>query len=362
MLKSYKNYYLPFLSLSLFSATLRGEFININCYYKIENGNSSYILLTDENENPIQIETKGFDYQNKVYLVDGSNLEKATTLCKEKVQGNFRYFKGISTIAGSLESWHMSYITCDYHVTHYLSNSRESNDLREVLHSFNESRFNFTDDSIQKSKEITLLKEKQEQVCSLEDSLQDYIYPIFYTDFNRTDWLVRKIISKDQEEESLGKEVEIIYYAHDNQLEMEKDSAIKMIFNGLELGAIDHKVSKQIDHLKLRKHIALALATRSQTFEAEITINITQAIASKLMELNKEPINLRIDNKSVRNKHIVTVNDDSDMLKLDSRMVLEVGVEDYTVGYFDCERLIYFNVLTGEFSPETVTVQFWNAL
>ena len=170
--------------------------------------------------------------------------------------------------------------------------------------------------------------------------LKDYLDTIFVVDFPRTNWVVKN---------ERGRPIYSHWVATPSK-ELPKD-VFKQVENTLT--RLPDSIETKIGVNEVRNRIAIALATRSQTFDA----NIVDILHKHFSELMPGEIILYGNPESVNNS--VTVFPTKLALESDGAILISriIGASSVPAGLVRYHRSCEMNLLTGKLTKETIVIE-----
>lgn len=338
--------YIFLVGILAYGALAKAEQVNIFCYY--EYGQSyNYFLL----ENEGQTETFDASYSKnvgmgayKAYVVQEDDLAYINKKCGQLSQDKGLVFEKAmaSTVRSTkLYNYYLGSFSKHYPLIGVYLDTKQQSMVKEFLSLLPEEHvFSVNHWNGKSRKYLSAFQEKIENLIDI-NPIENFVEEQFLLDFDRAGYSLYKgddLLYSHTPEENFGKE-------------LPKYAIFDFLFAAIE-DATDPQLIKDLGRLQLRKHIALALMTRTQTFEYEATAWIALPI-SKYTELKD------IDSPAISNdklvKNIITVQGETLILETEFsiRVTCDMILDD---AIFLIRRQMSVDLRTGEFSEEKVKI------
>lgn len=323
------------LAVLCFSGAARADRIYTYCYYK-----TGYFMLHDENGKPVISDAKYL--QNvKFYAVEMSEFEHLNASCKNQSKSKnveFLRVEASSIRSGKLYEWYLGKVSLHYPLIG-LQESPQEQIVRSILNEMPE-RMNFSSD-MNNDKDIVAYKNKIKDLKKIVPS-RDFEGQ-FLLDFDRQNY---KVMSGNK-----------VIYEHTKKDDLSGplfEKHLNRIFEALD-DAVPFDLHVELGSLPIQKNIAIALATRTQTF-AQASADMIFAPIKKYCDSHHKFSCPQL--KGSRVEYMIRV--EKEALVLEADYSYEISTYDtgplVTVGVYLCHRKMTMNLRTGAFSPDETTI------
>lgn len=332
------------LSFLFVGCSALGSDIYTYCYYDSTSRfySVNFFLLAENGSNILT----PAEFKNGVYEIDPTQYDSLLNKCKAQAKAKqraFREMKAATQIAKTLSDVYLGPITNHYPI---MKKGKEEDEQVRDLKKVHEVYNRLPDTQVL---QFDLRKDDDtNHLQKIEDSLP-LVGKFNIAEFIKDETLINDFPRSNFTVKKAGKTL----YSHklEGKIKLDRSHLVEM-FEAID-EAIEPQLKQKVSETDIRVRIALALATRTQAFEANFAVFINKYFSNAL---KWKPM-VSMGNKGSM-ENLITVNGNLLILETELTYLVEVGVDSASahIGVIQSRRTCQMNLETGELSVETVTI------